>query len=89
MENIPQPANQPYTEGNLVRIYLSDDDLDAQYHGLVCEIIEDTPDDLDKLTGRKADSHHYRLLRKDTEEELPVWFRHADLVPLDEWPKRE
>lgn len=89
MENIPQPADGPYSEGDRVRVYLSDDDLDAKYHGLVCEVVEDTPDDLDELTGREIDSHHYKLQRTDTDEELPMWFRHADLVPLEEWPKRE
>jgi len=89
MENIPQPADQPYSEGDRVRVYLSDDDLDAKYHGLVCEIVKDQPDDLDELTGREVDSHHYQLRRTDTDEVLPVWCRHADLVPLAEWPKQE
>lgn len=88
-ENIPQPADQPYSEGYRVHIYLSDDDLDAKCHGLVCEVVEDQPDDLDELTGREVDSHHYHFWRTDTDEVLPVWFRHADIVPLAEWPKRE
>ena len=45
--------------------------------------------DLDELTGREVDSHHYQLRRTDTDEVLPVWCRHADLVPLAEWPKQE
>lgn len=89
MENMPQPADQAYFEGYRVRVYLSDDDLDAKYYGLVCEVVEDQPDDLDKLTNREVDSHHYQLRRTDTDEVLPVWFRHADTVPLTEWPKRE
>lgn len=89
MENIPQPSSQPYEEGDRIRIYLSDDDMDAQYHGLVCEVIDDSPDDLGDMTGREVDSHHYDLKRVDTGERLPLSFRHADLVPESEWPKRE
>lgn len=89
MENIPQPSTSPYEVGEQVRIYLSDDDIDAQYHGLVCEVVEDNPDDLDRVTGREIDSHLYRLRRLDTKEELSVTFRHADLVPVAEWPVRE
>lgn len=89
MENIPQSADRPYSEGDRVRIYLSPDDLDAKYHGLVCEVVEDAPDELAELTGRGIDSHHYRVRRIDNDKELPVWFRHTDLVPLEEWPKRE
>lgn len=89
MENIPQPATSAYETGDRVRIYLSDDDMDAQYHGLVCEVLEDEPDDLGELTGRDTDSHHYRLRRIDTEEELPLQFRHEDLVPESEWPVRD
>lgn len=72
-----------------MRIYLSEDDVDAQYHGLVCEVIEDNPDDLGDATGRDIDRHHYRLRRVDTEEELPLHFWHTDLVPASEWPTRD
>jgi len=89
MENIPQPSDSPYEVGQRVRIYLSDDDMDAQYHGLVCEVIGDEPDDLGDLTGRDVDSHHYRLRRVDTGDELPLSFRHEDLVAESEWPVRE
>jgi hypothetical protein len=89
MENIPQPSDSPYEVGERVRIYLSDDDIDAQYHGLVCEIIGDETDDLGDLTGRDVDSHHYRLRRVDTGDELSLSFRHEDLVAESEWPVRE
>jgi hypothetical protein len=89
MENIPQPSDSAYDVGQRVRIYLSDDDMDAQYHGLVCEIIGDEPDDLGELTGRDVDSHHYRLRRVDTDDELSPSFRHEDLVAESEWPVRE
>lgn len=89
MENIPQPASSPYESGDRVRIYLSADDMDALYHGLVCEVLEDEPDDLGELTGRETDSHHYRLRRVDSGEELSLQFRHEDLVPESEWPVRE
>jgi hypothetical protein len=89
MENIPQPADDPYSSGDRVRVYLSKDDPDAEYHGLVCEVIDVTPDDLDKLSGRELDKHHYKIRRVDTDQVLPVHFRHSDLVPEAEWPKRE
>jgi len=89
MENIPQPADKPYSLGERVRVYLSEDDPDAGYHGLVCEIVGDTPDDLDKSSGRDLDRHHYKLRRLNTDQVLLVHFRHSDLVPEAEWPKRE
>ncbi len=49
MENIFQPAEKAYSEGVRVRIYLSEDDPDARYHGLVCEVIEDISDGLGRL----------------------------------------
>lgn len=89
MENIPQPSDSPYSEGDQVRIYLPEEDPDSIYHGLVCKVIRDQPDDLGELTGREVDSHHYRLRRIDTGETLSVDFRHSDLVPISEWPVRE
>lgn len=89
MENIPQPSNSPYDVGERVRIYLGEDDFDAKYHGLVCEVVADEPDDLTDQTGREVDSHHYRLRRIDTGEELSLTFRHEDLVHESEWPVRE
>ena len=86
MENIPQPSNSPYEKGERVRIYLSDNDVDSQYHGLACEVIADVPDDLSDSTGREIDSHSYRLRRVDTGVELPILFRQEDLVPESEWP---
>lgn len=88
MENIPQPDESPYEEGDRVRIYLSDEDLDAKYHGLVCEVTGNVPDDLGGLTGREIDNNHYRLRRVDTGAELDLHFRHSDLVPESEWPAR-
>lgn len=89
MENIPQSSDSPYELGQRVRIYLSDSDIDAQYHGLVCEVSGDDPDDLGDITGRDVDSHHYRLRRVETGDELLLSFRHEDLVPESEWPVRE
>ena len=86
MENIPQPADSTYEVGQRVRIYVSDDDIDAQYHGLVCEVIGDKLDDLGDLTGRNLDSYRYRLRRIDTGDELSLSFRHEDLVAESEWP---
>jgi hypothetical protein len=89
MESIPQAADEAYSEGDCVRIYLPEDDPDARYHGLVCNVIEDIPDELGALTGREQDSHQYRLKRTDTGTEISLVFRHEDLVPEAEWPERE
>jgi len=51
MEDIPQPATDPYAPGDHVRVYLSESDTDSKYHGLVCEIIADVPDGLGAETG--------------------------------------
>jgi hypothetical protein len=84
MENIPQPATDPYAPGDRVRVYLGESDIDVKYHGLICEVITDVPDDLGTETGRPLDSHRYELRRIDTKTTLPVWFRHHNLVPAME-----
>jgi hypothetical protein len=81
MEDIPQPADEHYQEGDRVRIYLSESDADSEYHGVVCEVIGIDVDDLSRLTDREIDSYQYHLSRVDTGEELPITFRHTDLVP--------
>jgi len=75
--------------GDRVRIYVDEGDPDSQFHGLVCEVVADHPDDLGNETGRDIDSHHYQLRRVETGDELRVAFRHGDLVPESEWPVRE
>jgi len=84
MEDIPQPATDPYAPGDRVRVYLAESDTDVKYHGLVCEVIADEPDGLGTETGRPLDSHRYELRRVDTDTTLPVRFRHHDLVPATE-----
>jgi len=84
MEDIPQPATDPYAPGDRVRVYLAESDTDVTYHGLVCEVIADEPDGLGTETGRPLDSHRYELRRVDTDTTLPVRFRHHDLVPATE-----
>ena len=84
MEGIPQPATDPYVPRDHIRVYLSKSDSDVKYHGIVCEVITDVPDDLGTETGRPLDSHRYELRRIDTDTTLPVRFRHHDLVPATE-----
>lgn len=87
MEKVPQPADTPYEQGDLVRIYLSEKDPDSHLHGVACEIVEDSPDDVNRIGGRDIDSHHYKLQRVDSGDTIPISFRHADLVPESEWPE--
>jgi len=81
MENIPQPSREPYSIGERVQIYLSCDDPDSQFHGAVCEVLKIITDDLDSETGRTTDAYSYTLRNVEIDEELPISFRHHDLVP--------
>lgn len=83
MEDIPQPSSDAYTVGDRVKIYLDSSDPDAQYHGMVCEVLEVLADDLDAETERPIDSYSYILRGVETDEELPISFRHRDLIPLE------
>ena len=83
MEDIPQPSRDSYSVGDLVQIYVDSDDPDARFHGVVCEVIEVFTDDLDTETGRTTDTYSYTLRNVDTNQELPISFRHHDLVPVE------
>lgn len=82
MADIPQPAKTTYSFGEVVQIYIGPDDPDAQYHGMVCKITDVMVDDLDTETGRDLDAYSYRLRAIETDKELPISFRHRDLVPI-------
>ena len=84
MNDIPQPASEPYSVSDIVRTYLGLDDPDSRYHGMVCEITEVMIDDLDSQTGRQLDSYSYTIQAVETGEELPISFRHRDLIPLEQ-----
>jgi len=83
MEDIPQPASDSYSVGDRVQIYTGSDDPDARYHGVVCEIVDVLMDDLGTETGRATDGYSYILQDIETDEELPISFRHQDLVPAE------
>jgi hypothetical protein len=82
VSNVPQPAVEMYSVGDQVQVYVGPDDADAQYHGVVYEITTVFADSLDVETGRSTDSYSYTLRDVATAEELPVMFRHRDLVPV-------
>lgn len=84
MTEIPQPSTDPYSIGDRVRIYLDPNDHDAEYHGLVCEVTEVFTDELDSETGRSLDSYSYGVVTLETSREIPVSFRHRDLVQISE-----
>ncbi len=84
MTEIPQPAPEPYSPGDQVRIYLDPADPDAPIHGTVCEILDVLEDDLDTETGRPTDAYSYRLRDLETDEKLSLTFRHQDLVPAED-----
>ena len=83
MEDIPQPSRNSYSVGDWVQVYLSTDDPDSRFHGLVCEVNEVFIDDLNKETGRDTDAYSYTLRNVETDKELPISFRHHDLVPVE------
>lgn len=84
MEDIPQPASEPYDVGDTVTVYLGEEDVDSQFHGLICEVTDILTDDVDDLTGRETDRYSYRLQRVDTGDTLPIMLRHSDLIPGNE-----
>ncbi len=84
MEDIPQPSRDSYSVGDQVQIYIDSSDPDSRYHGIVCEIVEVLTDDLDSETGRTTDAYLYTLRDVETNEELPISFRHHDLVPVED-----
>ncbi len=83
MEDIPQPASDPYIVGDRVKIYIGSDDPDSRYHGVVCEIVSVLTDDLGTETGRTLDAYSYTVQKVECGEELPISFRHRDLVPVE------
>ena len=83
MEDIPQPAHEPYEPGDRVTVHLAPDDPDAEYHNHDCRVIEVLTDNLDLETKRNTDAYSYRVEVIETGEELPVMFRHHDLIPTN------
>jgi hypothetical protein len=89
MQDVPQPSDTSYQEGDRVFVYLSEDDPDSRFHGSLCEVLEATMDDLDRVGGRELDAYQYRVRDLESGEDFPVSFRHMDLVPESEWdPER-
>lgn len=83
MADIPQPSKESYEVGDVVQVYLDSDDVDARYHGEVVEIESVLTDDLGSETQRKLDSYSYKVRSTNSNEVLPVSFRHRDLVPAE------
>lgn len=84
MEDVPQPASDPYGPGDEVRVYLSEEDEDSRFHSTRGVVVDRFEDDLGEQTGRDLDSYSYQLRSHDNGELLDVQFRHRDLVPIDE-----
>ncbi len=83
MEDVPQPAPDPYEEGDEVRIYLATDDTDSHLNDARTVVVDRYQDNLSEETGRELDSYSYRLRDGETGDVLDVQFRHRDLVPID------
>ncbi|WP_227357311.1 hypothetical protein [Haladaptatus salinisoli] len=80
IEDVPQPASDPYQLGDDVQIYVSETDPDSEYHEKEGTITDVLQDNLEDETGRELDFYSYRI--KTNGEEKYVWFRHRDLVPV-------
>lgn len=89
MEDIPQPSPDPYSPGDKVRIYVSENDPDARYNDTHCRVMDRCKDSLGEETGRSLDAYSYRLKAIDSGEVLDVQFRHSDVVPVDREDKGE
>ncbi len=81
MEDIPQPADSPYSKGERVRVYVGASDPDHRFHGTPCVVVDRFEDNLDEETGREFDQYWYRVKPLNEENPLPIDFRHFDLVP--------
>lgn len=79
MEDIPQTADEPYSRGDEVRVYLGPDDPDSRHHGKTGTVVDVLEDSLAEETERNLDSYSYRI--EVDGRELDVRFRHRDLVP--------
>lgn len=84
MEEIPQPASEPYETGEQVQVYLGPNDTDVAHHGMNCVMVERFEDDLDKDTGRNLDRFTYDVRQVNTDDVIGVSFRHQDLVPISD-----
>lgn len=87
MEEIPQPSEEPYEPGDLVKIYLHLSDSDARFNGRDCKVLEVHRDDLSEETGRPLDKYLYTLRDRNSGDKLLISFRHRDLVPLNDQVK--
>lgn len=83
MKDVPQPSPTRYDVDDQVCIYVGEDDLDALWHETRCRIVEVLEDDLASETDRELDGVLYRLVMTKSGDELPVTFRHRDLVPAE------
>lgn len=78
--NIPQPPPDPLSPGEHAEIYLGETDPDLEHHGTEVVVEERIEDELSAETGRSLDRFQYRVKNAATGEEIPVDFRHSDLV---------
>jgi hypothetical protein len=82
LEDVPQPASDPYQPGDGVQIYVSETDPDSEHNGKEGTITDVLQDNLGDETGRELDSYSYRI--ETDGKEIDVWFRHRDLVPVSQ-----
>jgi hypothetical protein len=82
IEDVSQPASDPYQLGDEVPVYNSETDFDSEHHGKEGTITDVLQDTLGDETGRELDSNSHHI--ETNGGEIGVWFRHRDLDPISE-----
>lgn len=66
MEDIPQPANEPYSEGDTMRVYIGPDDTDTEFHGTVGKAVDVRKDEytVERELDQTRTSSNRKKMRK-------------------------
>lgn len=87
MTDDPEPPDEPYEVGDCVQVRLADEDADSPFEdtvGRVVHVFTDEPGaEPDPDADRELDRASYRLEDTESGEQLPIVFRHRDLIPAD------
>ena len=89
MTDASSSPDEPYAVGDRVEVRLADDDAESPFEGTTGQIVHvfaerpGAETGTDGETEREMDRAAYRIEDAETEETLPVVFRHQDLLPAD------
>ncbi|MDB2265835.1 hypothetical protein PM025_17300 [Halorubrum ezzemoulense] len=75
----PQPADEPYQEGDDVQVNLGSADPNNPYDGETGKVINVLQEGFDGEAEHEVDAYSYKI---EIAGEVPItWFRHRELVP--------